>query len=166
MSVLDNARAYLAGMPPAISGQGGHDATIKAAVVLVRGFSLSQADALDLLEEYNRRCDPPWRRADLEHKIKSAAKGPAKGTAPPDGYLLGKGGHHGRRREPPKAPPCSDWRASATLKLPPTLADWPPSWREAFEERAAIMEYEGGLSRNEAERRAAEIVRADYAGRT
>ena len=161
MSVLDNARAYLAGMPPAISGQGGHDATIKAAVVLVRGFSLSQADALDLLEEYNRRCDPPWRRADLEHKIKSAAKGPANGTAPPDGYLLAAGGR-GRQRS---QPPARDWRASATHKLPPALDDWPPSWREAFEERAAIMEYEGGLSRNEAERRAAEIVRAAYAGK-
>ena len=159
MAVLDNARAHLANMPPAISGQGGHDATMKAAVALVRGFSLSQADALSLLEEYNRRCDPPWRRAELEHKIKSAAKGPAKGTAPPDGHLLAKGAQS--RQEP-----APDWRASTTHKLPPALGDWPPAWRDTFEERAAIMEYDGGLDRSEAERRAAEIVRADYAGRT
>lgn len=35
-------------------------------------------------------------------------------------------------------------------------------WKEAFEERAAIMEYDGGLSREEAERRAREIVGAQY----
>lgn len=33
--------------------------------------------------------------------------------------------------------------------------------REAFEERAAIMEYDGGLPRREAERRALALVQAD-----
>lgn len=33
--------------------------------------------------------------------------------------------------------------------------------REAFEERAAIFEYEGGMSRREAERRALHEVRAE-----
>ena len=162
MAVLDNARAYLAGMPAAIAGQGGHDATMAAAVALVRGFSLSRAAALELLEEYNRRCDPPWRRAELEHKIASAKKGPATGTTPPDGYLLTTRG----RRQQATTPPARDWKSSATCELPPPLADWPPTWRDTFEERAAIMEYDGALDRSEAERRAAEIVRADYAGRT
>lgn len=31
------------------------------------------------------------------------------------------------------------------------LADLPPDWREEYEERAAIMEYDGGLSRPNAE---------------
>jgi len=161
-AILDNARAYLAKMPAAIAGQGGHDAIMEAAVVLVRGFALSKADALELLQEYNRRCSPPWKRAELEHKIKSAAKGPAKGTAPPMGYLLDKG-TRGRQHNPP---PPRDWRASATHKLPPDPADWPPAWREDLEERAAIMAHDGQLNREDAERRAAEIVRANYTRRT
>ena len=159
---LTRARNYLAKMPAAIAGQGGHNTTMDAAVVLVRGFALSKSDALALLQEYNARCQPAWKLSDLEHKIRDVAKGPASGTKPPDGYLLASGA---RRLAAPSKPP-RDWRASATHKLPPAPADWPPPWREALEERAAIMEHEGGLSRSESERRADGIVRADYAGRT
>lgn len=35
-------------------------------------------------------------------------------------------------------------------------------WKELWEERAAIMEYDGGLPREEAEVRAREIVGAMY----
>lgn len=38
--------------------------------------------------------------------------------------------------------------------------------REAFEERAAIMEYDGGLPRREAERRALALVQADKRARS
>lgn len=34
-----------------------------------------------------------------------------------------------------------------------------PDEREAYEERAAIMEYYGGMTRKEAERRAMELIR-------
>lgn len=43
--------------------------------------------------------------------------------------------------------------------LPPHVGDWPEEWLEAFIERAGIMEFDGGLSRPEAERRAEELVR-------
>jgi hypothetical protein len=36
-------------------------------------------------------------------------------------------------------------------KLPPHPADWPDNWREAFEERAAIIEHEGRMSKKKAE---------------
>ena len=42
------------------------------------------------------------------------------------------------------------------------LADvttWPADWRENFEERAAIMEYDGGLTRDEAEVSAWRLLR-------
>lgn len=39
---------------------------------------------------------------------------------------------------------------------------WPPVWREALEERAAIMEFDGGLSREEAEYRAEACTRSGY----
>jgi hypothetical protein len=35
-----------------------------------------------------------------------------------------------------------------------TSEDLPPEWIEDYEERAAILEYDGELSRNEADRRA------------
>lgn len=42
---------------------------------------------------------------------------------------------------------------------------WPDELRENFEERAAIMEFDGGLTRQEAEQQAAEIVKAAHTGR-
>jgi len=44
--------------------------------------------------------------------------------------------------------------------LPRRVSAWPADAREHFEERAAIMEYDGGLTRAEAERRAEAEVRA------
>jgi hypothetical protein len=43
--------------------------------------------------------------------------------------------------------------------LPPDLAVWPSDERDAYEERAAIREYEGGLPRAVAEREAERDVR-------
>jgi len=47
--------------------------------------------------------------------------------------------------------------------LPAQVADWPEDWREAVEERAAIMEYDGRLPRDEAEAQAEQRVRAEFA---
>jgi hypothetical protein len=37
------------------------------------------------------------------------------------------------------------------VSLPASIAAWPPCYREAFEERSAIMEYDAKLSRDQAE---------------
>jgi len=71
---LTRARQYLAKIPPAVSGAGGHQQTFKAAVALVWGFGLDAAAALTLMHEYNARCSPPWSDGDLAHKINDAAK--------------------------------------------------------------------------------------------
>jgi putative DNA primase/helicase len=68
---MDRARRYLDKLPPAISGQGGHDATFHAACELFR-FGLGDADAMALLREYNARCVPPWSDAELAHKMDDA----------------------------------------------------------------------------------------------
>ena len=70
---LDTAKAYLDKLPPAISGGGGHAATFAAACWSVR-FGLSDADALVLLLEYNRRCQPPWTENELAHKLRDARR--------------------------------------------------------------------------------------------
>jgi hypothetical protein len=66
-------RAYLERLPEAISGFGGHMATLKAANALVIGFALSIDDARPFLETYNQRCQPPWSTWELEHKLNEAA---------------------------------------------------------------------------------------------
>ncbi|MGH7438896.1 MAG: hypothetical protein ACRENE_24685 [Polyangiaceae bacterium] len=84
---LDRASKYLAKMPPAISGSGGHAATFRAATVLVRGFEIEPRDALRLLvEQYNPRCAPEWSIRELEHKIKSASQR----ARVPFGWLSGR----------------------------------------------------------------------------
>ena len=45
------------------------------------------------------------------------------------------------------------------MTLPRELFRWPAYWQELFLERAAIMEYEGNLSRPEAEREAEKDIR-------
>ena len=46
--------------------------------------------------------------------------------------------------------------------LPDDVNDWPEDWQHEYEERAAIMEYDGNLSRQEAEQWAEVIVRAAH----
>jgi len=45
------------------------------------------------------------------------------------------------------------------MNLPLSITAWPAYYRELYEERAAIMEFQGNLSRQTAEFRAAEDVR-------
>jgi hypothetical protein len=99
-SVIERAKTYLAHIPPAISGSGGHGPTFSAAVALVKGFSLSEDEALPLLEEWNATCDPPWREADLRHKLRSAATTSEK----PEGYLLANDRDAPRRPYTPPTP--------------------------------------------------------------
>ncbi len=84
-TTIDRARAYLARIPGAVSGSGGHNDTFHAACVLVNGFALSVAEALPLLLEWNSTCQPPWSEADLRHKLTDADK---THHAKPRGHLL------------------------------------------------------------------------------
>lgn len=71
-AVASRARAYVATMPGAVSGQSGHNKTFHVACVLCHGFELPEAEALGILMEYNQRCEPPWSEKELQHKIRSA----------------------------------------------------------------------------------------------
>lgn len=81
-AVIDRARKYLAKLPGAVSGSSGHAATFHAACVLVKGFELPTQDTMELLREFNERCEPPWTEHELQHKIDDAAR--ASGQS---GYL-------------------------------------------------------------------------------
>lgn len=65
-------RAYLAKMPPAISGQKGRNQFFNAACRIVDDFALSREQALPLLQEYNQRCKPPFNDQELDDKLDSA----------------------------------------------------------------------------------------------
>ena len=85
LDVVERARRYAARCSPAISGSGGHTATFAVAQALVRGFELSEAQALEiLLTEFNPRCLPPWTRRELAHKVRQAA---SRGHMPPGSIL-------------------------------------------------------------------------------
>lgn len=54
---------------------------------------------------------------------------------------------------------CRKQPETERMALPRELFRWPAYWQELFLERAAIMEYEGNLSRPEAEREAEKDIR-------
>jgi len=68
---LERALKYTAQCEPAIAGQGGHAATFRVALKSVE-FGLSIADTMQVLREFNRRCDPPWSDGELRHKAEQA----------------------------------------------------------------------------------------------
>ena len=85
MTIEEQAKKYLDAIPPAISGQGGHNQTLNAARALVKGFKLPSSVAMQLLEQWNLGCQPPWSQRELIHKLNEAATKPFD---KPDGYLL------------------------------------------------------------------------------
>ncbi len=80
----ERARLWIAKRDPAIEGQNGDEWTFKTAATLVKGFSLSDGDALDLLGDWNRRCSPPWTLDELQDKLANARKY----SDVPDGAML------------------------------------------------------------------------------
>ena len=88
---VQRARAYLAALTAAVSGEGGHNATFRAACAAVVDFGLTVNQARPLLAEYNARCLPPWSERELDHKLADAAK---KAAEEPGrvGRLLATGG--------------------------------------------------------------------------
>ena len=86
VTTIERARRYLAKCPPALSGQGGHNATYHAAAAMIQNFDLSEADTLAVLREWNHSCRPPWSDVELQHKVRSAA---SAASSKPRGYLAG-----------------------------------------------------------------------------
>jgi hypothetical protein len=87
-NLFARASAYVAEMPEAISGSGGHPATFAVARKLVQDFGLNDSDAWAILLEYNARCKPPWSEKELQHKLDSARKAhtanPIEDRPPPE----------------------------------------------------------------------------------
>ena len=69
---VERARRYLFRVPPAVAGEHGDVHTFRVCCRLVRGFALSDDEALDVLTEWNARCQPPWTESDLQDKLRCA----------------------------------------------------------------------------------------------
>ncbi len=83
MSTIRKAAGYLSRIEPSIQGSSGRTQAFKAALALIKGFSLTDSEALPLFLEWNNLCVPPWPEDDLRRFLRDAAK-----SSKPDGYLL------------------------------------------------------------------------------
>ncbi len=74
MDNFSRAMAYLDKLPNAVSGSGGHNATLRAACECYR-FGLSPSEVWSAMEWFNtHRCQPVWNEHELRHKIADAEK--------------------------------------------------------------------------------------------
>lgn len=74
LSSVERARRYLARVPPAVAGEHGDVHTFRVCCRLARGFALDDTVALELLEDWNARCTPPWSERDLLDKLRRAKR--------------------------------------------------------------------------------------------
>ena len=68
------ARRFLRAVEAAVSGRHGDLRTFRICCRLVRGFALSDNEALAVLSEWNERCQPPWSERELLKKVHNARK--------------------------------------------------------------------------------------------
>jgi hypothetical protein len=71
---IERAKRYLASVPPAIAGQHGDVHTFRVCCRLIRGFALTDDQALTALAERNLRCQPLWSPEELLDKLRRAAR--------------------------------------------------------------------------------------------
>lgn len=81
---LERAKRYLASVPPAIAGQHGDVHTFRVCCRLIRGFALSEEQALTALAGWNPRWQPPWSPGEMLDKLRHAAR---YGREPTGGLL-------------------------------------------------------------------------------
>jgi hypothetical protein len=83
---LHRARRFLARTPAAVAGQHGDLLTFRICCRLVRGFALSDGEAVQAMREWNARCAPPWSDRELLEKVRNARR---YGREPFGGLLEG-----------------------------------------------------------------------------
>jgi P4 family phage/plasmid primase-like protien len=84
---VQRCRTFVAEIPGAISGDRGHDKTLRIARVIANDFAIDRANGYPILQEYNARCRPPWSPRELERKW---AAGSQTSSRYPRGRKLGE----------------------------------------------------------------------------
>ncbi len=99
------AFAYLQASDPAVSGESGHDQTLKVCVQVGPGFDLVEDTAFRLiLEVWNPTCSPPWSERELRRKVSEAYKVEPRRGWMFDGDQIRTSAHVGPKREPKPDP--------------------------------------------------------------
>jgi len=118
-SIVDRAIAYLARIPPAVSGQGGHNQTMDAARVIVWGFDLGPEFGYSILaQHYNPRCDPPWSERELRHKC---AEANTVDYGKPRGWLLNEERNQNGAIHRGQTPTITDSKSNLSICQPVAL---------------------------------------------
>lgn len=70
----ERCKKYLESVPPAISGESGHNHTFSTVCRIVElfGKELDDSELLDCLSDWNGGCEPPWTGNELMKKIRDA----------------------------------------------------------------------------------------------
>jgi hypothetical protein len=71
---LARARRFLQSVQPAVSGCHGDLHTFRICCRVVRGFDLSDDEALSVMSDWNERCQPPWSERELLTKVHNARR--------------------------------------------------------------------------------------------
>jgi hypothetical protein len=71
---VTRARQFLQSVQPAVSGRHGDLHTFRICCRLVRGFDLSDDEALSVMSDWNERCQPPWPERELLTKVHNARR--------------------------------------------------------------------------------------------
>jgi hypothetical protein len=71
---LARARRFLQSVQPAISGCQGDLHTFRICCRVVRGFDLSDDQALSVMSDWNERCQPAWSERELLTKVHNARR--------------------------------------------------------------------------------------------
>ena len=71
---VDRARRFLQSVEPAVAGKHGDLRTFRICCRVVRGFDLSDAEAISVLHTWNARCEPPWSEHQLLEKVQNARR--------------------------------------------------------------------------------------------
>lgn len=120
------ARAYIAKMPPAVSGEQGHQALWRVARTLVQDFELSPETAERIITtDYNPRCRPPWTQKQIRHKVDDAQRAHTKSPKTDE-----------RRSSPAPQPQPGAGAAGQALAVQPEPADDPNSWRRLLRSKS------------------------------
>lgn len=110
-NIVERARAYVARMPAAISGQGGHNATYNVARKLLKDMpDLPESSAWSILLEYNQRCEPPWSEKELRHKFDDAREARVSNPIPDRPRLYAVQGGAALAVAPPDPKLADSWR--------------------------------------------------------
>ena len=66
------AREWLRRQPPAVEGSGGDQHTFIVCCGVLRDHDLTPEQALDVLRDWNAKCEPPWSERELKAKLQNA----------------------------------------------------------------------------------------------